>query len=240
MSPSLWFANRAIFDYAAGDRALVRPRLPRHRLGRGPAARAQHAEHVPAAAQEVPAPARSDHLHRRGRRPAHRTGVGPAVRDGRPLPAAEEEAGGELVGSQHPQPGADADGSCCSGAIAACLFAAGCAESDHSGVSPTGSAAVLDALAGSVDAWFRSSSTLPTGCTALDYTDHEECTTAARAELTFKGVCAGVEASGSGKGTVSGSTLNWTAEGTATQERAHVPIQSDAGHGGTRRQPASG
>ena len=58
-------------------------------------------------------------------------------------------------------------------ALAGCLLAAGCAESDQSGVSPSGSTAVLDALAG---AWTLgpSSPTLPAGCSALDYTVDQE------------------------------------------------------------------
>ena len=108
-------------------------------------------------------------------------------------------------------------------AIAACLFTAGCAESDHSGVSPTGSAAVLDALAGAWTLGSGSSSTLPTGCTSLDYTITKNAD-GSSGGVEFKGVCAGVEASGSGKGTVSGSTLNWTAEGTATRNGLTCPF----------------
>jgi hypothetical protein len=106
-------------------------------------------------------------------------------------------------------------------AVVACLMGAGCAVSD-SGVSPTGSAAVLEALAG---AWTlgSSSTALPAGCTALDYT----VTKAAdgnSAAVAFKGACAGIEGSGSGTGTVSGSTLKWTAEGTATRSGVTCPF----------------
>jgi hypothetical protein len=97
----------------------------------------------------------------------------------------------------------------------ACMLAAGCAANDPSGTSPTGSAAVLEALAGT---WTlgSSSAALPASCTALDYTvtpgsDGNSATVA------FSGLCSGVEGSGSGKATVSGSKLNWSADGTATR-----------------------
>ena len=109
-------------------------------------------------------------------------------------------------------------------ALAGCLFAAGCAESDHSGVSPTGSSAVLDALAGT---WTLGSGR-PRRCrpgALARLHRHEECRRQSGSS-EFDGVCAGVEASGTGTGTVSGSTLNWTAEGTATQGRPELPVQS--------------
>jgi hypothetical protein len=111
-------------------------------------------------------------------------------------------------------------------ALAGCLLAAGCAESDRTGVVPSGSAAVLDALAG---AWtLGSSAAPPAACTALDYTVTKgpDGTSAA---IQFQGVCAGVEGSGSGTGTVSGSTLNWTAQGTATRTGLTCPFSFTQG-----------
>ena len=107
-------------------------------------------------------------------------------------------------------------------ALAGCLLAAGCADTDRPGVSPTGSSAVLDALAGT---WILSSSsaTLPAGCTALEYTVTKS-DDGNSGLVAFNGVCAGVEASGSGKGTVSGSTLNWTAEGSASRGGLTCPF----------------
>jgi hypothetical protein len=106
-------------------------------------------------------------------------------------------------------------------ALAGCLLAAGCAETDQSGVSPTASSAVLDALAG---AWtLGSSSALPAGCTALDYTVTKS-DDGKSGIVAFNGTCAGVEASGSGTGTVAGSALNWTAEGTATRSGLTCPF----------------
>jgi hypothetical protein len=107
-------------------------------------------------------------------------------------------------------------------ALAGCLLAAACADTHQSGVSPTGSSGVLDALAGTW-ALASSSATLPAGCTALDYTVTRSGD-GNSGLVAFNGVCAGVEASGSGTGTVSGSTLNWTAEGTATRGGLSCPF----------------
>jgi hypothetical protein len=112
-------------------------------------------------------------------------------------------------------------------ALAGCLLAAGCAEGESSGVSPTGSAAVLDALAGD---WTlgSSSAALPAGCTALDYTVTKG-TDGKSGAIAFSGVCAGVAGSGSGTGTVSGSVLNWTAEGTASRSGLTCPFNFTQG-----------
>ena len=109
-------------------------------------------------------------------------------------------------------------------ALVGCLLAAGCAA-QNSGVSPTGST-VLDGLVGT---WtLGSSSTAPAGCTTLDYTlaKNSDGTSAA---VTFNGVCAGVSATGTGTGTVSGSKLNWTAEGTATRDGLTCPFNLGEG-----------
>ena len=81
---------------------------------------------------------------------------------------------------------------------------------------------MLDALAGT---WTlgSSSATLPAGCTALEYTVTKS-DDGNSGLVAFNGVCAGVEASGSGKGTVSGSTLNWTAEGSASRGGLTCPF----------------
>ena len=112
-------------------------------------------------------------------------------------------------------------------ALVACLLAAGCAMSDQSGVSPSGSAAVLDGLAG---AWTLGSTSpaLPAACSALDYTVAKSADGTSGA-IQFKGVCAGVEGRGSGTGTVTGSTLNWTAEGTATRSGVSCPFSFTQG-----------
>jgi hypothetical protein len=216
MSPSLWFANRAMFEYAAGIERW---------FGRGAAARTQHTEHVPPAAQEVPPPTGPDHLYRRGGRPAHGAGLGAAVRAGRAIPVPEEEAGCELVTSVLPQRTIRMNR--VAPLAIACLLAAGCADTDPSGTSPTGAAAVLQALAGT---WTlgSSSASLPAGCTALEYTVTPGSDGDSGA-VAFSGVCSGVEGSGSGKAAVSGSTLNWSAEGTATRSGLSCPFNFNEG-----------
>ena len=71
-------------------------------------------------------------------------------------------------------------------------------ENDSSGISPTGSAAVLDALAGT---WTLGSSSdaLPGGCTTLEY-NVTQGSDGNSGTVAFNGVCAGAEASGSGTG----------------------------------------
>jgi hypothetical protein len=109
----------------------------------------------------------------------------------------------------------------------ACVLAAGCADTDPSGTSPTGAAAVLQALAGT---WTLGSSSpsLPAGCTALEYTVTPGSDGNSGA-VAFSGVCSGVEGSGSGKAAVSGSTLNWSAEGTATRSGLTCPFNFNEG-----------
>ena len=85
---------------------------------------------------------------------------------------------------------------------------------------------MLDAIAGS---WtLGSSGSLPDGCTALDYTITKSAD-GQSGEIQFDGTCAGVRAKGSGKGTLTGSTLNWTAQGTATREGLTCPFNVTQG-----------
>jgi len=109
-------------------------------------------------------------------------------------------------------------------ALAVCLFAAGCSVSNST--SPSGSA-VLDALAGT---WALGSATgaPPNRCTSLDYTIAKS-SDASSGTVAFSGVCAGVEGTGTGKATVSGSTVNWTAEGTATRSGLTCPFNFTQG-----------
>jgi hypothetical protein len=80
---------------------------------------------------------------------------------------------------------------------------------------------VLEAMAG---AWtLGASGSPPDGCTALDYTITKSAD-GQSGDIQFNGTCAGVQASGRGKGTLSGSTLNWTAEGTATRDGLTCPF----------------
>jgi hypothetical protein len=108
-------------------------------------------------------------------------------------------------------------------ALTSCVFAAGCGG--DGGVSPSGSS-VLDSLAGS---WgLSASSDLPASCTELTYTITKGADDRS-GEVTFNGVCSGIQASGTGKGTLTGSTLNWTAEGTASREGLTCPFSVSQG-----------
>ena len=111
-------------------------------------------------------------------------------------------------------------------ALAGCLCATGCTASHSSSTSPTSPAAMLEAIAGS---WtLGSSGSLPDGCSALDYTITKSAD-GQSGEIQFDGTCAGVRATGTGKGTLSGSTLQWTAEGTATREGLTCPFNVTQG-----------
>jgi hypothetical protein len=68
----------------------------------------------------------------------------------------------------------------------------------------------------------------PDGCTALDYTITKS-TDGQSGDIQFSATCAGVQASGTGKGTLSGSTLQWTAQGTATRDGLTCPFNFTQG-----------
>ena len=110
--------------------------------------------------------------------------------------------------------------------LAGCLCASGCTASHSSSTSPTSPAAMLEAIAGS---WtLGSSGSPPDGCSALDYTITKSAD-GQSGEIQFDGTCAGVQASGTGKGTLSGSTLQWTAQGTATRDGLTCPFDVTQG-----------
>jgi hypothetical protein len=110
----------------------------------------------------------------------------------------------------------------------ACMLAGGCADSDSSGVSPTTPDTVLQALAGTWTLPSSSEGTLPGGCTSLEYTVTPG-TDGNSATVAFSGLCSGAEGSGSGRATVSGSKLNWSAEGTATRNNLTCPFNFTEG-----------
>ncbi|HEX9365809.1 MAG TPA: hypothetical protein VF921_04230 [Vicinamibacterales bacterium] len=87
--------------------------------------------------------------------------------------------------------------------------------------SPTGPATSLDAFAGT---WASiTPSTPPTGCGNVKYTVTP--TAASSANVTFAGTCAGnITVTGSGSGTLSGSTINWSASGLVGQGGVNCPF----------------
>ena len=99
----------------------------------------------------------------------------------------------------------------------ACALTTGCdllskkdkTETPTSPTSPSPTTTV-NAFAG---AWTSvTASTPPTGCGNLKYTVTPTGTTTAN--VTFTATCAGsIAVTGSGSGTLSGSTINWTANG---------------------------
>ena len=79
----------------------------------------------------------------------------------------------------------------------------------------------LDAFAGK---WVTSGSALPaTSCGTLTYTVTP--LSASTATVTFDATCAGnIRVTGSGTGTVSGSTLEWNAQGSVAQGGVNCPF----------------
>src|SRR5215208_6609843 len=86
--------------------------------------------------------------------------------------------------------------------------------------SPTATASLSD-FAGT---WVTARSGFPsTSCGGVTYTVTP--VTASTANVTFNGTCAGtIQVNGTGSGTVSGSTLNWNAQGTVTQGSLSCPF----------------
>jgi hypothetical protein len=108
----------------------------------------------------------------------------------------------------------------------ACLLTAACDMIDKlTGKNPTSpsssSSAALGDFAGT---WVTSSSALPaTSCGAVKYTVTP--VTSTTANVTFSATCAGnIQVNGNGTGTVSGSALEWNAQGTVTQGSLSCPF----------------
>ena len=72
--------------------------------------------------------------------------------------------------------------------------------------------------------WVTSGTTFPaTSCGGLTYTVTPVTSTSAN--ITFNATCAGnIQVNGAGSGTVSGSALGWTAQGTVTQGTLTCPF----------------
>jgi len=108
------------------------------------------------------------------------------------------------------------------GALAlACCLTAGCDVFDKkdSPTSPT-PAASLDAFAGK---WVTARSALPaTSCGALNYTVTP--VSATTANVTLDATCANIHVTGAGTAKVTGSTLEWTAQGLVSQGGVNCPF----------------
>src|SRR3954465_15411673 len=114
-----------------------------------------------------------------------------------------------------------------------CITATGCdlltgknkdadtGSSSGTPTTPSGPSASLDAFAGT---WSSvTASTPPTGCGNLKYTVTP--TTTSSANVSFTATCAGnIAVTGSGSGTLSGSTINWSASGLVGQGGVNCPF----------------
>ena len=109
--------------------------------------------------------------------------------------------------------------------LAAGLLATGCDVIDKlTGKNPTAPSGTSAALGDFTGTWATSSSALPaTSCGDVKYTVTPVSETSAN--VTFSGTCAGnTKVNGSGTGTMSGSTLDWNAQGTVTQGSLTCPF----------------
>lgn len=101
-------------------------------------------------------------------------------------------------------------------------------KDDSSGTptSPSTPTVSMDAFAGT---WSSvTASTPPTGCGNVKYTVIPVSTTSAN--VTFAATCGGnINVTGSGAGTLSGATLNWTATGLVGQGGVNCPFTFNNG-----------
>ena len=114
--------------------------------------------------------------------------------------------------------------------LLACLVSAGCnlpflggkdKDEADSPTGPTNPTTSLDAFAGT---WSSVTVSNPaTGCGNVKYVITP--TSATSANVTFTGTCAGnISVSGSGVGTLSGDTINWSANGLVSQGGVNCPF----------------
>ena len=110
----------------------------------------------------------------------------------------------------------------------ACVLAAGCdllskqdTSTSSTPTSPSTPTTSVDAFAGT---WQSVTASTPaTGCGNLKYTVTPLSTTSAN--VTFTATCASnINVTGSGSGTLSGSTINWTASGLVGQGGVNCPF----------------
>ena len=121
---------------------------------------------------------------------------------------------------------------CAALCLLACFVSAGCdlpflggkdkdKDESSSPTAPTSPKGSLDAFAGT---WSSVNVSNPaTGCGNLKYTITP--TTATSANVTFTATCAGnIAVSGSGAGTLSGDSINWSANGLVAQGGVNCPF----------------
>ena len=112
--------------------------------------------------------------------------------------------------------------------VLTCVLAGGCNlfdkkkdDSSSTPTSPSSTAVNMDAFAGT---WSSvSASTPPTGCGNVKYTVTPLSATSGN--VTFSATCGGnIAVNGTGNGTISGSTLNWSATGLVSQGGVNCPF----------------
>jgi hypothetical protein len=96
--------------------------------------------------------------------------------------------------------------------LALAVAASGCTSFEHVSTTTSPTAAV-SALMGS---WASASSVIPSASTCSDFKWNATEQTATSAKGSFSATCAGdLKVSGTAQGTLSGSVINWSANGTA-------------------------
>jgi hypothetical protein len=102
--------------------------------------------------------------------------------------------------------------------VAVALAAAGCVGFEHKSTvtGPSNGTATIDALMGT---WASASSgVIPSPSTCVDFKWNPSEQTATSAKGSFSATCAGgLKVAGTAAGTLSGSTIAWVADGTATE-----------------------
>jgi len=105
--------------------------------------------------------------------------------------------------------------------VAVALAAAGCVGFEHKSTvtGPTNGTATINALMGT---WASASSgVIPSPSTCVDFKWNPTEQTATSAKGSFSATCAGgLKVAGTASGTLSGSTITWGADGTATETGA--------------------
>ena len=105
--------------------------------------------------------------------------------------------------------------------VAVALAAAGCVGFEHKSTvtGPSNGTATINALMGT---WASASSgVIPSPSTCVDFKWNPTEQTATSAKGSFSATCAGgLKVAGTASGTLSGSTITWGADGTATETGA--------------------
>ncbi len=113
------------------------------------------------------------------------------------------------------------------GTLSACnLFDKNKEGGGSTSTSPSGPTATMDTFAGT---WSSTTAvTPPTGCGNVKYTVTPLTTTSAN--VTFNATCASnIQVNGTGSGSISGTTLNWSAQGLVSQGNVNCPFSFTGG-----------